>query len=252
MRILTGEVIVLDVVDLHEHDRIVTYLTRDAGTRRGVARGARRKHSRFAGQLQPLATVRLTWVEKENRDLVRISSVESVRAPRRLQEDLEGILLGSYLADQVNEFTQENESSDHIYRLLESTVGALEDGVDRDLAMRYFETWVLRLSGVFPDTRTCERCGESLAGRGAALPVAGDSLICHGCLGQRGAALRIEDAALAALHEMKRTGLTEMAKDPPSSTALTQIGELAARCRRRFLQHELKSYEVMEKTLAQV
>ena len=65
MQILTSEAIVLDVIDLQEADRIATFITRDAGRKRGVAKGAKRKHSRFAGQLRPLATVRLTWVEKE-------------------------------------------------------------------------------------------------------------------------------------------------------------------------------------------
>ena len=40
---------------LHDRDRIVTFLTREYGKKRGVARGARVKHSRFGGQLQPLA-----------------------------------------------------------------------------------------------------------------------------------------------------------------------------------------------------
>jgi len=53
MRILTAAALVLDVFDLHERDRIVAYLTAEHGQRRGVARGARTKFSRFAGQLQP-------------------------------------------------------------------------------------------------------------------------------------------------------------------------------------------------------
>ena len=136
--------------DLHDRDRIVVFLTREHGKKSGVARGSRTRHSRFAGQLQPLGKVQVTWFAKEGSDLVRISSVELVRPVHRLQEDLEGILLCTYLADHMLEFAQEDEGSDLLYRLLDSTLEALLEGVDRDLAARYFESWVLRLGGIFP------------------------------------------------------------------------------------------------------
>src|SRR6476661_7981154 len=112
MALQTAEALILDVTDLHDRDRIVTFLTREYGKKKGVAKGARVKHSRFGGQLQPLAKVQVTWFEREGRDLVRISSVELVTAAHLLQADLEGILLGSYLADHLLELAQEGEASD--------------------------------------------------------------------------------------------------------------------------------------------
>src|SRR5947209_18409558 len=108
MHLFTAEALVLDVFDLHDRDRIVTFLTREQGKKRGVARGARTKYSRFAGQLQPLAKVLVTWFEKEGQDLARVSSVELVRPADRLHADLDGILTGCYLADHAIEFAQEN------------------------------------------------------------------------------------------------------------------------------------------------
>src|SRR5918999_1343209 len=163
MALTTAEALILDVTDLHDRDRIVTFLTREHGKKRGVAKGARVKHSRFGGQLQPLAKAQVTWFEKEGRDLARISSVELVRTAHSLQTDLEGILLGSYLADHLLEFAQEGESSDYLYRLLDATLEALLAGVDRDLAARYFEAWVLRLAGIFPAPDVCPSCGASAA-----------------------------------------------------------------------------------------
>ena len=147
MRFFSADALLLDVVDLHEYDRIVAFVTAERGLKRGVARGARRKYSRFGGQLQPLAKVRISWLEKEGRDLARISSVELERSASALQEDLEGLLLGSYLAEHVMEFTQENEASELPFRLLDSTLRHLAAGVDRHLATRFFEAWILRLAG---------------------------------------------------------------------------------------------------------
>ena len=163
MSLHTTDAILLDVRDLHDRDRIVEFLTRERGRLAGVARGSRTKHSRFAGQLQPLARVRITWFEKEGRDLVRISDVDLQRPAARLQQELEGILLGSYLAEHLLVFAQENEPADLLFRLLDSTLEALLAGVDRDLAARYFEAWVLRLAGVYPVPTECPVCGRPFA-----------------------------------------------------------------------------------------
>jgi DNA repair protein RecO (recombination protein O) len=244
--LITSEALLLDVLDLHDRDRIVTFLTREHGKKKGVAKGARAKHSRFSGQLQPLSKVEVTWYEKEGRELGRISSVEMVRPAHRLQEDLEGILLGSYLADHLLEMAQENEPSELFFRLLDSTLEALLAGVDRDLAARYFEIWALRLAGVFPSTQECPICGRPFAGW-AMLPPNGETLLCLECGGQGGIIVRPE--TLELLRRVGRLSLPNAAEQPAAVQALRQLEEVSARIRRTFLQRELRSYEVMLKTL---
>jgi DNA repair protein RecO (recombination protein O) len=248
--LLSAEVQILDVVDLHDRDRIVTFLTREWGKKRGVAGGARTRHSRFGGQLQPLAKAQVTWFEKEGRDLVRISSVELVRTAHPLQGDLEGILLGSYLADHLLEFAQENEASDHLYRLLDSTLEALLAGVDRDLAARYFEAWMLRLAGIFPAPRTCPSCGAPFPPAGAVLQRGGEMLLCFDCGGRGGQIVAPE--TLEFLRRIGREGLPEAAAAPPAAAVLRQVEALCAQVRRHFLQRELRSYEVIRQTLAEL
>lgn len=250
MALVTAEAQILDVMDLHDRDRIVTFLAREHGKKKGVAKGARVKHSRFGGQLQPLAKVQVTWFEKEGRDLARISSVELVRSAHLLQTDLEGILLGSYLADHLLEFAQEGEASDHLYRLLDSTVQALLAGVNRDLAARYFETWALRLTGIFPAPHACPACGSPFSVEGAVLPRSGETLLCLDCGGRSG--LAVSPMALDFLCRIGRESLPAAAERAPVPAVLRQIEELCGQVRRHFLQHELRSYEVMNATLAQV
>jgi DNA repair protein RecO (recombination protein O) len=246
----SAEGIILDVLDLHDKDRIVTFLTRERGKKKGVAKGARAKHSRFGGQLQLLAKVQVTWFEKEGRELGRISSVELVRPAQRLLEDLEGILLASYLADHLLELAQEDDPSDHFYRLLDSTLEALLAGVDRDLAARYFEAWVLRLAGVFPSPRACPSCGRPFVSddgeAGAVLPPNGETLLCFDCGGRSGYIARSE--TLELLRRFGRESLPAVAESPPGVRTLREVEEICARVRRHFLQRELRSYEVIQKT----
>ena len=248
MRSLSAEALLLDTVNLQERDRIVSFLTAEWGKKRGVARGARAKYSRFSGQLQPLAKVAVTWFEKEGRDLVRISEVELLRSAAPLQADLEGILLGSYLAEQIAEFTQENEESEKSFRLLDSTLAALLAGCDRNLAARYFEIWVLRLNGIFPAPWRCPLCGEAIEERAALLEAEG-AVVCARCArGQRH--LEIAGAELELLQRSARENLEQMAERPPGAATLARIEALCAHVRRQFLQTELKSYQVMKRTLA--
>ncbi len=250
MRSLSAEALLLDVFDLHERDRIVSFLTASWGKKRGVARGARAKYSRFAGQLQPLAKVAVTWFEKEGRDLVRISDVELVRPASALQADLEGILLGSYLAEHMMEFAQENEDSATSFRLLDTTLEALLGGCDRGLAARYFEVWVLRLNGIFPVPHECPLCDRPIADR-AILLESEAAVVCHRCGGES-RQRRLGAADLEFLRRSARENLAQMAERPPAPRDLDRIEALCKTIRRQFLQSELRSYRVMKQTLASV
>lgn len=244
----SSEAILLDVFDLQENDRIVSLLTPGRGKLRGVARGARRKYSRFAGNLQPLAKAKVTWFLKEGRDLARISAVDLIRPVHRLQRDLEGILAGAYLAGQVLEFAQENEPSRHLYRLLDTTLEALLAGVDRDVAMRYFEVWVLRLAGLFPPPRECPVTGRPFGEEGAVVPPSGEGLVHPEAVPSGG--YSVSRTTLDFLLRVGRENLRRVAAAPPPGFVLEQVEEAAGRIRRAFLQHELKSYRVMKEVLA--
>ncbi len=262
MRAFAGEALILDVFNLHETDRIVTLLTRELGKTKGVARGARRKYSRFAGQLQPLARVRVRWFEKEGRELVRIGEVELVRPAHRLQQDLEGILLGSYLAEHLTEIVQENEPSELYFRLLDSTVEALLEGVDRDLAARYFEAWALRLAGIFPAPRECPLCRRPFPDGGGVLPPGDEAVVCADCARSGAGAeagttgspsvvggslgLPVDSEVLGLLVRLGREPLAELARRPPAAPVLRRTERLNAEVRRRFLGKELRSYDVIQ------
>jgi len=248
MRSESAEAILLGVADLQEADRVVTFLTREHGQKRGAAKGAKRKFSRFAGELQPLAKARISWFEKEGRELVRISSVELIRAPKRLFAELEGLLAAAYVGESVTTFAVESEPADRIFRLLDATIAAFEAGLDRDLVLRYFESWLLRLTGIFPAPDECPTCGASLAG-GAALAASGETLLCRRCARENEGALAVTPAAIEFWRRIGHEGLPKMAADPPSRRTLEEVEEVSGRIRRHFLQSEIRSYLVLKRTL---
>ncbi len=252
MKRRSGEALLLQTIDLHERDRIVVFLSRDWGLKRGAARSARARFSRFGGELQQLAKVHLSWFEKDGRDLVRLGDAEMIRSPGALHADLEGILVSSYLAEHMQVFAQEDEPENHLYRLLDTTVQALLAGCDRSLAARYLECWTLRLSGVFPAPRQCPSCGNAL-GDEAMLAVDGEGLLCPSCGAGAGANRRIGEPALAFLRRIGGAGLARLQENGGvDESTLKSVEAIAREVRRAFLGKELRSYGVMQRTLRDV
>src|SRR6266480_2686190 len=162
MPVYTSEALILRTYKLGEADRIVVFLTRDRGKKRGVAKGARRPRSRFAAALEPMTEARVAYFEKERRELVGLNYAEPVRSPLAFAMRSEGTAeagpyeaLGyiGYFAELLDEWAQEADADDRLYRLGASMLDALSAGAPVEPLARYFEYWLLRLQGVYPEAR---------------------------------------------------------------------------------------------------
>jgi hypothetical protein len=97
------------------------------------------------------------------------------------------------------------------------------------------------------------------------LPPQGETLLCPACA--RGAAAGFEDSGrvtregrtpgmivgaetLEFLRRIGRCTLPQAGRPAPAGRTLRQVEELCARVRRHFLQRELRSYEVIQRTRA--
>src|SRR5260370_20417201 len=68
-----------------EGDLIVSFLTRDLGKLRGVARRARRPQSTFGSGLEPLSPVRMAFFQRETAELANLSGCEVIESQLRVQ-----------------------------------------------------------------------------------------------------------------------------------------------------------------------
>ena len=87
MPLKESEAIVLRTFPLGEGDRLVSFLDRQSGRVRGVARGARLTKSRFGSTLEMLAYIRIWYFERETRELVRINQCELIESFMDVQQD---------------------------------------------------------------------------------------------------------------------------------------------------------------------
>lgn len=144
----TTDALILRTYALAEQDRIVVFLTRDRGKKRGVARNARRSRRRFGGALETMTCARVGYVERERRDLVHLQYVEPVRSPMAAL-DPTSLGYAGYFAELIDEWSPEGDPNETLFRLGASMVEALGAAVPIDPLARYFEYWLLRLQGVY-------------------------------------------------------------------------------------------------------
>jgi DNA repair protein RecO (recombination protein O) len=229
---------------LREKDRIVSFLTRDAGKKRGVARGARSPRSLFAGALEPMTEARVLYFEKEGRELASINSVDPIRASFPLSSDLERALLLSALAESLQTFVSDSEPAEPFYRLARHVLDALFANAPSAMVGAYFDVWVLKLSGLFPSPRECAGCGRGLeAGEPLLFDEARPGFIGLEC--RRGETVRLSREGTATLHAILAGPL-----DPEARPGgLPEVSGIARRARRHFLGHELKSHRVLGEVL---
>ena len=241
MPVYTSEALILRTYKLGEVDRIVVFLTRDRGKKRGVARGARRARSRFIGALEPMTRAGVAYYEREQRDLVRINYVEPTRSPLSASS---GDALGhvGYFAELIDEWAPEAHADERLYRLGASMTDAIAAGAPVEPLARYFEYWLLRLQGVYPSLVSCPGCAEPLV-NGAVMPARDDLFVCPACAPAGGTSVGVE--ALKFLKAAGATAPDRLEALPLQPRAARELEAVHRRLLNLHLEKELKSARVL-------
>jgi len=173
-----SETFVLRTYPFREADLIVSFLTRDLGKLRGVARRARRPKSPFGSGLERLSQVRMAYFQKENAELVNLSSCELIASQFGLQSEYAMSVVLDYFTEVAEQVLPAHEPNEKLFRLMASVLaylraggnhertapGAVPGDVVRDervwIAVTYFSVWTVRLLGLWPEARVSEETAE--------------------------------------------------------------------------------------------
>jgi DNA repair protein RecO (recombination protein O) len=181
MPLKESEAIVLRTFPLGEGDRLVSFLDRQSGRVRGVARGARLPKSRFGSTLEMLAYIRIWYFERETRELVRINQCELIESFMDVQKDYSssiGLALVSEITDSV---LGEREAADAQFRLILLTARAIRVHGPSQVILAYFSLWTARLGGWLGPLDRCSSCGRDLQLETAFHPAGFAELFCENC-----------------------------------------------------------------------
>lgn len=236
------EAIILHTHAARERDKLVVFLTPDHGKRKGWAYGARGIKSRFGASLEPLAKVRIGYIERESEEVVRIESVDLIRSLFPAQQNLVSSVSATYIAEMVDTFAQADDPSELIYRLLDRTTEALLAGAPAMPVVAYAELWILRLAGILPSMKNCVECHNPL-GRPLRFDVRTQGFVCEWCAAHE-AEIVANDVA-DTIEAVMRSPVAEFVARETPLGLLFEARSLAGAMRRHFLGHELKSFEIL-------
>ena len=120
-------------------------------------------------------------------------------------------------------------------------IDAFADGAPTERLARYFEFWLLRLQGVYPQLSACPQCGGAFDG-GAVMPARETHYVCRRCA-TSGTTLSVEGLKFL---RSAATASPEALRDIPLDAAPARELELA---HRRLIQvhldKDLKSARVL-------
>ncbi len=164
-----SEALVLRTYPLKEADLVVSFLTRDQGKLRGVAKRARRPKSAFGAGLERLSHVRMAYFQRETRELVNLDSCELIHSQFGLASDYWASVALDYFAEVTEQMLPSAEPGEKFFRLLLAVLEYLPPaGGDAGrpwCAVTYFSLWAVRLSGWLPELNVCLGCGALLGDR---------------------------------------------------------------------------------------
>jgi DNA repair protein RecO (recombination protein O) len=238
--LVTTEAFVLRTYSLAEADKICVFLTRQSGKVRGVAHGARKLKSRFGSSLEPFTEVRLRYYQKENRELIHVSTCDIVRSHfNRAARDVETAAAFSYMAELLGELVPEHEANERLYRLVAASLEAIEQGDQVSSVLRYFETWLLRLGGFYPEPSQCAACGTRIAADETTFVTGEGSPRCVSCSGGSGTQMRPE--LRETLNRIFSSHPAAFAAGSIRQDDLARIGEINYQIIRHVLERDLRS-----------
>ncbi|HJQ19184.1 MAG TPA: DNA repair protein RecO [Gemmatimonadaceae bacterium] len=163
MPLLVSEAIVLHAFDYLESSRIVRLVTRDAGMRSGLAKGARKSHRRFGSGLDLFAQGTAFLHTRPGRELDTLSGFEDVRTRTPLASDLERFHGAEAVAEIILLFGREGADAD-LFDATSTALDALAAPGTRDAReVTLAAIWqIVATLGFAAEVDACVECGSDL------------------------------------------------------------------------------------------
>jgi len=243
-----SEAFVLQTWPFREGDLIVSFLTRDFGKLRGVARRARRPKSGFGSGLERLSHIRMSYFQRENRELVNIDSCEILHSQFAVLNDFASACALDFFAEVSEQLLPAAEANEKYFRLIAAVLDDLRSGTNAWRGVTYFSVWAVKLAGLLPELHVCLGCGSWLEAERAWFTRQREGLYCHDCrsaLDLRGTwELTPESRAIA--EEILHTPIGQLSDRSWSQTTAADLRRVLAQQMESQIERKLITFPVLE------
>lgn len=158
----TTPAILLRRIRYSETSLIVTWLTRDLGKLKTMARGVLRPKSSFTGVLDLFFEVEIGLVRSHRSEIHALRETTLVTPRDGLRRDYRRVELAAYFAALLDATVEPEHPTPELFALLQRALAWLEKETPTRKAMLHFENELARLSGLFFEGSAYHSLRESL------------------------------------------------------------------------------------------
>ncbi|MCX5992838.1 MAG: DNA repair protein RecO [Chloroflexi bacterium] len=228
-----------------EADRLLTIFTADCGKVRAIAKGAMRPRSKLGGNVELLTHSQLVLARGRNLDIVTQAQALDIFLPMR--DSLELMSCGFYLAEMVDNFTEENVEDRDMFGLFLDTLRGLSETGDGERIVRYFELRLLGHLGYSPQLQKCANCNNTLQPETNYYNPAQGGVLCRECGYPDMSASTISVNALKVLRLWQRSDVDTASRVKLNAELTREIKGILRYNVRYVLEKQLKSIEWMDR-----
>ena len=238
------EAIVIGRLDLGETDRILTLYSPHHGKLKAVAKGIRRPKSRLAPHLELLCQTRLMLAK--GRDLDIVTSAEMIDGHWQLRTDLDAFGHASYLAELLNQLTEDRQENAAAFDVLMRSLRLLAEGVSPYSVTRHYELALLSILGFRPQLFQCVRCQTEIAPGQNSFSARLGGMLCPNCRSADAGAPVLSINAQKYLRVLDRSGMGATVRLELDAATAAEIERALSGYARHHAEREARSLGVIK------
>ena len=177
------EAINLKSYNLNDADKIIVMYSKDNGLIKGVAKGIKKPKSKLGARMDLLVANSLQLLKGRSMDT--IIQAQTVNNFKKSREDIDKLMLSSYVSELVVNFGEGSESaSKEIYELLYKALNRIsvsETKKDALIAVIKFQLNLLLVMGFCVELDTCLCCREQILDEDMYFSSSMGGIICKEC-----------------------------------------------------------------------
>jgi len=218
--------ILLRRVDFGDYDLIITFFTLSKGKISVIAKSAKKSTKRFSGILEIFSVLDVVCSTGRRKGLPVLSEAAIKHPFAGIRADIIKTAYASYWAELINEWTEQNQRQDQLYRLFEYVLQALDQGRKSEAALSIlFQMRFVALSGLWPNLGSCSICQtkiEQIKENSFRFDLVKGGLVCNGCTPVRPNKIRLSKGTIKQLLWIKRGDLARAMRVKFTAQALQE------------------------------
>jgi DNA repair protein RecO (recombination protein O) len=181
MSALKTEALIFRSFDWKDSSKIVTLYTREAGKLKVMARGAKRRNSRYQGLLETISLVEAVVYISEKRQIQTLGEVSLENSFAAVKKDYQKTGYSFAVLELCDRFLQPGESDPVFFDFLITLLGEMAQAGAAPVVFWYFLLKLCSYLGFRLNLEHCLACGEPARGRPGIFSMSEGGFVCSNC-----------------------------------------------------------------------